>query len=600
MRKIRKIRAKIILSFISICIVSVVLTAVGSYLILNRIEKKQAEETGKNYAYYNSKIIGTWLDEKSTVLYNINYSLELNNFDNEEKVIELLYNYSETNDDFISIFIGLENNKMLDAYGWIPNKTYDLVSRPWYIAAFENDSAVATSVYKDKNKNKMVTAVAMPTEIRGIRGVIAANIEVNEIIERVENIKYGKTGFAVLIDNNNYLVAGPKDEEKIKIYESVIEKINLNKENGEKTKPQTVNVFGQNYLTTYANIKPYGWNIILIAPEIEFLEYARNMLKYLLVLLLALLIIITYTGYYLGKSISTPIDKVINSVNSLAKGNLDDEINIDSDDEIGKLSQELNKMRLNLKSIFHNMKYESKVLSMNTKTLEEHLKDTHKGTMKFMSLLSHDIKTPITLIKGYAQGLKIGIVKEEEKKQEYIERIFYRAEQIETIVSDILDTTYEVNDRIVLNLKRIKIKDYINTIYINASNCVESMDRIFEKEINIVDNEKELKIDFIKIQRVMNNLLSNAVKFSDKGSKIKLIVKQEGDKLFTIIKDEGCGIKKEDKNKIFNMFYKADSHNKGYGLGLYISKAIINAHGGEIIIESKEKKGTSIGFYVNL
>jgi K+-sensing histidine kinase KdpD len=237
---------------------------------------------------------------------------------------------------------------------------------------------------------------------------------------------------------------------------------------------------------------------------------------------------------------------------------------------------------------------------MNSENLSSHLKDTYTGTYRFMSMLSHDIKTPITLIKGYSKALAMGIL-DDEKEKEYIERINYRSEQIEKIVADVLDNTYEANN-LKTNLKKVSCEDFINTVIYNSETYVLNQKRKFEKDISLSDfNEGDIVyIDRIKIQRVINNILSNAVKFSDENSTIKLEIKKSHGRIFTCFKDRGEGIKDEDRQKIFNMFYKTDDSKKGYGLGLYINKAIIEAHEGSVYFDSVYKEGTSSGFYLNI
>jgi len=215
-------------------------------------------------------------------------------------------------------------------------------------------------------------------------------------------------------------------------------------------------------------------------------------------------------------------------------------------------------------------------------------------------MLSHDIKTPITLIKGYSKALSMDMV-DPNKTKEYIEKIQYRTEQIENIITDILDNTYEAHD-IKVNLKEIKISDYINIIIYNSENYVNNQKRQFIQKIDYdaIDLEGTIAVDITKIQRVINNILSNAIKFSKSDSVIELIIKEEEGRLLTCFKDYGVGVKAEEREKIFNMFYKSDNSKKGYGLGLYINKSIIEAHNGEIFFQSEYQCGTTSGYYLNI
>jgi len=102
--------------------------------------KDQAYNFGDKSAYYNAQIIQNWLDDKANLLKNIKQQLENNEKLDKSEIEEILYNHSETNNDFISIFLGTEDNLMIDAYGWIPDKNYIIKERPWYQKAIDNDN----------------------------------------------------------------------------------------------------------------------------------------------------------------------------------------------------------------------------------------------------------------------------------------------------------------------------------------------------------------------------------------------------------------------------------------------------------------------------
>lgn len=598
MMKNIKLRMKLLIVLMLAGLIAAIPMAVIGITSLISASREQAIDFGEKSAYYNSEIINTWLAEKANALTNLENQLA--NLDDEKEMRELLKSYSNANSDFISIFIGYEDNELFDAYGWIPDKDYIVRERPWYIKAFNQENLVTTSVYLDENKNENVTAIASEFDFGERRGVLAANIYVDYIVDKVDNIKYGNSGFAVLLDDANKMISGPDNNENMNLFNSIIKQLESENILLDESDTFELEVDETTYLAAYSNIEGFDWNLFLIAPLSDFMEPAYAMTNNIIYILIAIFVLIFFMGYYLSSSMSRPILKMVNGVSDIAGGNFDNEINIDARDEIGNLSNEINKMRVNLKEIFNSLKYESKIISMNSENLSNHLKDTYTGTYRFMSMLSHDIKTPITLIKGYSKALEMGIL-EEEKEKEYIERINYRSEQIEKIVADVLDNTYEANN-IKTNLKKVTCEDFINTVIYNSETYVLNQKRKFEKNISFSDFDESdtVYIDRIKIQRVVNNILSNAVKFSDENSIIKLEIKKSDGRIFTCFKDSGEGIKDEDKKKIFNMFYKTDDSKKGYGLGLYINKAIIEAHEGEVYFDSVYKEGTASGFYLNI
>ena len=593
-----KIRTKLLIGMLLIGIIASIPITFISMNSLIKSSKDQAKDFGEKSAYYNSEIINTWLSEKSEVLMGL--KVHLKNFTDEEDIKNLLKVYSDINSDFISIFIGFDNNELIDAYGWIPDSSYKVSQRPWYSKAVNRDRYVTTSVYEDMNKKESVTAIASSLFFNERKGVIAANIYVDYIIEIIDDIKYGENGFAVLLDDNYNLITGPKENGKLNVFNKIFNTVSIDKNDYQNSKAFEITIDGVEYVAAYSSIKGFDWNLFLIAPLSDFINSAYEVKAQMGYVLLGILIIIILIDYYLSRSISKPVEDLIYGVSGIANGDFDTEIDIESQDEIGVLSKELEKMRINLKKIFESLKYESKIISMNSQNLSQHLNETYKGTSQFISMLSHDIKTPITLIKGYSKALSLEMV-DPNKAKEYVERIQYRTEQIENIISDTLDNTSEADD-IRVKLKEIKVSDYINMILYNSENYVNNQNRHFVQKIDYatLDVSEFIELDLTKIQRVINNLLSNAVKFSEEDSVITLVIKKEGDRLLTYFKNHGVGIKEEEKEKIFNMFYKSDNSKKGYGLGLYINKAIIEAHNGEIFFNSEYGKGAVSGYYLNI
>ncbi|KUO49577.1 MAG: hypothetical protein APF76_03455 [Desulfitibacter sp. BRH_c19] len=595
---IHKIRTKLLVIMMIIVVIAALPITSISMTSLIKSSKEQAKDFGEKSAYYNSEIINTWLSEKAKILMQLKTQLKQEM--SEEELKELLRVYSDINQDFISVFIGTDNNEMVDAYGWIPDESYNVTERPWYQKAINQETYITTSVYWDVNKKEKVTAIASSIDLQERKGVIAANIYVDYIFEIIDDIKYGDNGFAILLDDNYNLITGPKDENQLTVFNHIFEILTSKDQVFSQSEAFEIEIDGVDYIAAYSSIKGFDWTLVLVAPLSDFIHSAYAMRSQMIYILLGTLVLIIMINYYLSRSISLPIETLANGVSRIAKGDFDNAINIKTRDEIGKLSKELDKMRINLKKIFESLKYESKIISMNSQNLFQHLDETYQGTSHFLSMLSHDIKTPITVIKGYSKALSMEMV-DPDKTKEYIERIQYRSEQIENIITDILDNTYEAHN-IKVNLKEIKIADYINMVLYNSENYVNNQKHQFIREIDYksIDVEGTIAVDIIKIHRVINNILSNAVKFSEDGSEIILVIKEEEGRILTCFKDYGTGIRAEEREKIFNMFYKSDKSKKGYGLGLYINKAIIEAHNGEIVFESEYQHGTTSGYYLNV
>jgi signal transduction histidine kinase len=242
---------------------------------------------------------------------------------------------------------------------------------------------------------------------------------------------------------------------------------------------------------------------------------------------------------------------------------------------------------------------ESSSLHRYSRDLTDKVEQISSGVTDFISQLSHDLKTPLTLIKGYTRGIQMGVAKEPEKLAEYLEGIYKRAEQVEDITGDILDSLYDIKSSLVLEPERLDVYTFTNLLIDNARVQVENSDRHFEQCLSIKDGS--LSVDRVKLLRVWNNLVANAVKYSEKGSTVRVSITQLSGELELVIKDEGIGIRPEDLEKVFEMFYRAkDKEVKGYGIGLALAKSIIEAHGGRLEAISEYGQGSSFIFTLPL
>ncbi len=220
------------------------------------------------------------------------------------------------------------------------------------------------------------------------------------------------------------------------------------------------------------------------------------------------------------------------------------------------------------------------------------LKKINRLKDELIALISHEFRTPITIIKGY-----IDILPEEMKnKYEYFNEIEKEINHLTKLIEEI--TLIARLRYIRLNKREINIKDLIDEVLINFFNEIQ------EKNITII---KDIKVDKINgdkelIKVVFNNLIDNAIKFSFKGSSVEIRIYKENKRVKIEIKDYGIGIKKEHLNIIFDSFKQSEDYMKrskgGMGLGLFIVKEILKLHSSEIFVDSKINKGSTFFFYL--
>lgn len=217
--------------------------------------------------------------------------------------------------------------------------------------------------------------------------------------------------------------------------------------------------------------------------------------------------------------------------------------------------------------------------------------------------ISHDLKTPITSILGYVEGINEGVANSDEKMQTYMDIIYNNAKYTNQLIDDLfLFSKLDVN-QMEYQFEQVLLRDYFEDIFIEKKIDLEEQGSRVQYVTNI-SHEKTMHIDAKMIYRVVTNLISNAVKYNDK-SQLQLMLRldeviEDTSTVHVSIHDNGPGIEEGQLDHIFDVFYRIDaSRNKdigGTGLGLSISRQLVEAHGGRIWAESILGQGTTIHF----
>ena len=219
-----------------------------------------------------------------------------------------------------------------------------------------------------------------------------------------------------------------------------------------------------------------------------------------------------------------------------------------------------------------------------------------------ISNISHDLKTPITAVKGYVEGIMDGVADTPEKMDKYIKTIYNKANDMDRLINELTVYSNIDNNRIPYNFHRINVADYFG-------DCVEEVGLDLEpKNIklnydDLVAPDTQIIADPEQLRRVINNIIGNCVKYLDKeNGVIDIRILDEVDSVRVEIEDNGKGIAAKDLPNIFERFYRTDasrnSSKGGSGIGLSIVKKIIEDHGGYIWATSKEEEGTCMHFVI--
>lgn len=219
---------------------------------------------------------------------------------------------------------------------------------------------------------------------------------------------------------------------------------------------------------------------------------------------------------------------------------------------------------------------------------------------RMMADISHDLKTPITSIQGYAKALSDGIIVDEDKDK-YIKIIYEKSKKLTELINIFHEYSKLEHPDFNLIFEKVDLSEYLRAyIALKYEDIVESG---FNIEVDIPEEEMEIKIDKVQLQRVFDNILGNSIKHNEKGTNIYVSLKEKNDIYEIIIADDGKGISKDIANNIFEAFTVGDesrNSKQGSGLGLAIAKTIVDLHEGTIELEPESLKKFSTQFKIIL
>ncbi len=300
-------------------------------------------------------------------------------------------------------------------------------------------------------------------------------------------------------------------------------------------------------------------------------QLLQGQLKYITlgVLLLSLLI-----AYFLSRQITKPIINITNKAKKMGAGNFDIQFEKNNIKELDELSETLN-------------------------NANSELRQTDELRRDLMANVSHDLKTPLTMIKAYAEMIKDISHDDSKKREEHLNIIINESERLNILVNDILELSKMRSKKDELEIKEFDLVKEINNIIHSYSIIKETLE--YEFIVN-APNKCIVKGDVKKINQVVYNLINNAVNYTGKDNKVFINVDEDKNKVRVSIKDTGKGIKKEDLNNIWNRYYKSDKNHQrnvvGTGLGLAIVKEILESHKFEYGINTKKNRGTEFYFII--
>lgn len=499
-----------------------------------------------------------------------------------------------------------------------------------------------TILYKDKNQ-ELKSYLTGPLVLNDkLLGVVTIFYNLGDLLSMFkvfeEQVATGEINLVMKDSNGDALIINPlrfnpalslnltvsKDQVDTPIIQSLLK--------NEKIFPESKDYRGVDVLAVTRYLENLGWGLVVKMDKVEAFAPLEN-LKYVTILsgiLVGVAIIITST--FLGNSISRPIQKLRDIMNEVAQGKFDSKIDVKGTQEIEDLAKQLEVMRFNISNTNTHLnelvkertkKIENTISELKEK--EDALEESNKNLLlaneklslqskiqrDFINITAHELRTPIVPIITLTELLynKItkenktqkNLSKESEKKQEFLQVILRNCYRLHRLTEDILDVTKIESQTLKLNKERVQLNEIIMNV-VNDYKDIISKKRYGSDKIRIVYEPSKdntfVNADKVRLSQVLSNLLDNALKFTKEGNIIITTKKlKENEEIMVSIKDSGTGIDPEILSQLFTKF--ATKSEQGTGLGLFISKNIIEAHGGIMRGENNSESNGST-FYFTL
>jgi signal transduction histidine kinase len=294
-------------------------------------------------------------------------------------------------------------------------------------------------------------------------------------------------------------------------------------------------------------------------------------------------------SYVLARRLVRPIVELRGGAERMAGGELATRIRISTGDEVEALAREFNRMADQLQDYTTGL--ERKVAE---KTAELEISNRHKS--EFLANMSHELRTPLNAIIGFSEVLKERMFGELNAKQlEYVRDIYGSGQHLLSLINDILDLTKVEAGHMELEARDFAVRAAIHNC------CTLIRERALRKrlrlESHVFEDVGTWRADERKFKQVVLNLLSNAVKFTPSGGEVRIVVRIEGDTLVVAVSDTGVGVAPEDQERIFHSFQQAvsdeEARREGSGLGLALSRRLVERHGGTLAVASTPGRGAT-------
>lgn len=462
-------------------------------------------------------------------------------------------------------------------------------------------------VYLVRGSEPHMTMALPIEEFKGnIVGVLLAEVNLKYVWDVVSSIKPGKAGYAYAVSRSEELIAHPDISlvlrgRKVSDLDQVRAAFQPVSDDHGRVLTVARNLQGKQVISSFALVPRLDWAVFIERPVEEAHEALYSSLLRTSGLLLTGLALALFASFFVARRVIRPLRVLGEGVDRIASGDMGFRVDLKTGDEIETLAGEFNRMAGALQEAYSRLEEKVAERTRELVAANEQLKELDKLKSRFLSNVSHELKTPLTAIVGLAANMLDGITgRLNDKQREYLSDIRASSDRLARLIKDLLDLS-------IIESGRVEFRPALFALASLVREVANSLRPVAEQKlinVQVISTEAGPTVwaDRDRIAQVLTNLIGNAIKFTSPQGKVMVSAQMNGGAWAEVsVGDTGPGIPAEEAERIFDEFYQLTRpgiESRGVGLGLAISKKLVEMQGGKIGVKSEMGKGSIFYFTV--
>ncbi len=574
--------------------------------------RQDAQENMASQAKIVANTVSWWHQLNVSTLKQLSQQTDIVSMD-PERQIPVLKNLVETHQNiYTASTVNRDGWNVARSNGETPKYYGD---RTWFLQAVAGKEVTYQALISRTIKQP---AICLASPIRQqtseITGVVVICTELSTLAEQIGELKFGQTGYAILVDQTGKLLAHPNSAlisgtqlHNLSQYPPI--KNTLEGRSAFFYHKNEKNINWISYGITLEN----GWNVAIVQQEAEFLQNQHEFEHLAYLVALVAVVIVSVLTWLLANYLIRPIGKLTTAARAISNGQLDNKVEVKSRDELGILANSFNEMANRLKISFQDLEDRVKQRTSQLNTAKEAAENANQTKDRFLARISHDLRSPLNTIISYAK-----ILKEDpnlrDSQTKGLSIIRKSGIHLLNLIEDILDFSKAKVSKLELHPTHLHWPSFVDGIVGMIEVRAREKKLLFKCE-TVGNLATDILVDQKRLRQVLINLLDNAIKFTEKGQVTLKVSALEVTDFFDAtnsqpqqtlcfeVTDTGMGISPQHLEKIFQPFEQlgqAEQQTKGTGLGLSISKQIVETMGSQLKVQSRLGVGTTFWFDITV